>query len=383
MKYVIGIDASRCRSGGAYAHVIGILENLNVLKYGIKEIHIWSHKKLLDFLPEEPWITKHSLKLLNGSLAGEVYWQARKLSSELEDKGCDLLLTLDASSLCRFKLQIVLSQDLLSYEPGVMQKYSWGRERIRLLLILWLQNAAFKRATGVIFLTNYASKVIQKNCGPLSNFKVVPHGVGTNFLKVNQERHWPMGDNPINCIYVSNTALYKNQWHVVRAIELIRDEGVNVSLTLVGGGSGKAQKMLEERIRKSDPAGQFVKQLEFLPHSEIPKQIVQADIFVFASGCEAFGITLLEAMATGIPIACSNKSCLPELLDGAGTFFDPENPYEIACAIRQIIENKQLREGHSAQAMVNAVQYSWQRCSDETFSYIKEVINQFNNDKIN
>jgi len=74
----IGIDASRFRSGGAYAHIKGILSNLDASKYGIKEIHIWSYRKLLDMLLDEPWLIKHSPKLLNGSVIGRVYWQATK-----------------------------------------------------------------------------------------------------------------------------------------------------------------------------------------------------------------------------------------------------------------------------------------------------------------
>jgi glycosyltransferase involved in cell wall biosynthesis len=154
----------------------------------------------------------------------------------------------------------------------------------------------------------------------------------------------------------------------------LRNEGFNITLTLVGGGSGKAQKKLNEQILKSDPTGKFVTQLDFVPHYSLPNHLAQADVFVFASGCEAFGITLLEAMASGLPIACSNKSSLPELLVGAGTLFDPENPSEIARAIRQLIEDQQLRECVAAKARQNAEKYSWQRCSNETFSFVMESL---------
>jgi len=65
--------------------------------------------------------------------------------------------------------------------------------------------------------------------------------------------------------------------------------------------------------------------------------MMQADLFVFASSCETFGISLLEAMAVGLPIACSNKSSLPETLQDGGEYFDPEDDQSIASAVKRLI----------------------------------------------
>jgi len=172
---VIGVDASRNRSGGAREHLIGILANLDPAVQGIAQVHVWSYQALLVALPNHPWLIKHTLPALEGSLLSQLWWQAFNLSSELKKYGCHILFTSDASSLCRFSPSVVLSQDLLSYEPGVMALFAWGRARIRLLVIRYLQNAAFRRASGVIFLTQYAANLIQSICGPLGNSKVIPH----------------------------------------------------------------------------------------------------------------------------------------------------------------------------------------------------------------
>lgn len=378
---ILGIDASRCRSGGTYAHIKGVLNNLDVNKFGIKEVHIWSHPKLLNQLANETWLFKHSPKLLNGSLINQAYWQARKLRLELKQMSCNILLTLDASSLCRFQPQVVLSRDMLSYEPGILQKYKWGFERVRLLLILWLQNAAFRRADGVVFLTKYAATVIQQSCGKLQNIEIIPHGVDEIFKNIRRSKKLSDANQLINCLYISNADLYKNQWHVVHAIELLRNEGLNINLTLVGGGKGRAQKILEEQILKSDPYRKFVKVLDFVPQSEIPIYLNEADIFIFASSCENMPNTLIEAMAAGLPIACSNRGPMPEILNQGGVLFDPENPTQIASAVRELIENKSVRDIVVQKATVNASQYSWQRCSNETFSYVVRVMKKYKNDK--
>lgn len=370
----VGIDASRCRSGGARAHLLGILSGATPAAHGIERVHLWSFPDLLDAIPDYPWLVKHSPPALEGRLWRQLHWQALRLTDELKQADCDILFTADASTLCRFKPQVVLSQDMLSYEPGVMRLFGWGKARLRLLVILWLQNMAFRHADGVIFLTHYAGGVIQKSCGTLPRVAYIPHGVGTSFQQTERQVKWPEpGDRPIRCLYISNAAMYKHQWVVVRAVEMLRRQGIDTTLRLVGGGSGKAQDMVTRQVALSDPNRVFVTQSEFVSQVELPSHLASADIFVFASSCEAFGITLLEAMAVGLPIACSDRSCLPELLENAGVYFCPEDHVSIAAAIRRLIDDPLLREDSANKAKRLSQLYSWSRCADETWAFIAET----------
>ena len=155
---------------------------------------------------------------------------------------------------------------------------------------------------------------------------------------------------------------------------MLRNQGIDIILTRVGGGSGKAQQTLEVQIAASDPGGVFVKQREFVPHAELLGYLSQADIFVFASSAEAFGITLLEGMAAGLPIVCSDRSCLPELLEDAGIYFDPEDHVSIADAIRKLIDDPLLREDLASKAKRLAQKYSWSRCAHQTWAFIAETV---------
>ena len=98
-----------------------------------------------------------------------------------------------------------------------------------------------------------------------------------------------------------------------------------------------------------------------------------------------FGITLLEGMAAGMTIACSNKSSLPELIEDGGLFFDPTNPKSISTALEKLINNDNLRLELSLKARKISNKYSWKRCSKETFSFIFKCYHDFqktNNEKL-
>lgn len=371
MSIVLGIDASRNRSGGAKAHLIGILTECDPKKHDIAEIHVWAFKSLLEKLPNHPWLIKHNPRELEQSLFKQLLWQATSLAHEARLAGCNILFTTDASTLCFFKPMVVLSQDMLSYEPGVMRYFGYGLSRLRLLVILVLQNLAFRRAEGVIFLTEYAAKVIQKSCGVLTNFICIPHGVDSMF-KLDRAVT-SLSDNkkpPTRCVYVSNTEMYKHQWVVVKAISMLRKQGYDLTCTLVGGGTGTAQKLLQEILAKEDPNGTFINQYDFLPHQRLPNLLKEMDLFVFASSCENMPVTLIEGMSLGLPIACSNRGPMPEVLVDGGVYFDPEDQYAIAEAIEKIIKSPSLSTSIANRAHSLSKQYNWKRCSDETLAFI-------------
>lgn len=374
MGLVIGIDASRNRSGGAKAHLIGILSECDPGKHGILTIHVWAFGSLLDELPDYPWLIKHNPVELEQSLFKQLLWQAAALSREVKLAGCDILFTTDASTLCVFKPMVVLSQDMLSYEPGVMRYFGYGLSRLRLLAILAIQNLAFRRADGVIFLTRYAATVIQKSCGALRNVICIPHGVDAAFKRSHLASSWPdTKARAIRCVYISSAEMYKHQWVVVEAISLLRKRGYNLTCTLVGGGKGPAQKLLQNMVAKADPEGLFINQRDFLPHANLPELLKEMDLFVFASSCENMPVTLIEGMTAGLPIACSNRGPMPEVLVDGGVYFDPEDAIAIAEAIEQIIKSPALRLKIAERAKDLSQQYNWKRCSDETLAFVAKT----------
>ena len=371
---VIGIDASRNRSGGAIAHLVGILSEGNPLSFGISEVHLWSYKSLLDAIPDQPWLIKHNPPALERSIFTQLWWQRFGFPVEVELTGCNIVLNTDAGTISAVQPAVTMSRDMLSYEPGVIELFGFSKARLRLILLRYMQNRSLRAADGVIFLTQYAAKIIQQSCGTLRSIAYIPHGVGSAFKQAQQVSVWPkVGERPIRCLYVSNAELYKYQWVVIKAISLLRKRGHNLTLSLVGGGKGPAQKLMQDAIAVLDPSGEFVEQLAFLPQQELPNHLAHADLFVFASSCENMPNTLVEAMAVGMPIACSNRGPMPEVLGDGGVYFDPKDADSITEAIEQIIQSSALRLAIAQRAELLSQQYNWKRCADETWAFVADT----------
>jgi glycosyltransferase involved in cell wall biosynthesis len=370
----IAIDASRNHSGGAKAHLLGILRDCDPRQHGVSVVHVWSYDALLNELPDAPWLVKHSPTQLKQSLLHQLWWQYRTLPSEIFKSGCNILLSTDAGTVCRFTPSVVMSRDMLSFESKEMQRYPLiSFARLRLFLLKHMQVRSLRQASGALFLTHYASEVIQRFTGQLNCIRVIPHGIGENFRRQALVGRQGDPDKDIKCLYVSNTDMYKHQWHVVSAIAYLRKAGYPVRLKLVGGGSGPARALLNKAVEQEDPNGCFVDILDSVAHDEIPMYLAKADLFIFASSCENMPNTLVEAMASGLPIACSDRGPMPEILQNAGVYFDPEVPDSIARAIEKLIVNELFRSTVSKKANILAEQYSWSRCAKETFSFLAQV----------
>lgn len=372
--FIVGVDASRLRSGGGRAHIIHLLANSRPHISGIAELQLWADDGLLAEISDRPWLVKNRPVQLKGSLINELWWQYSSLAEEAMQAGCDVMFSPNGATICRFKPQVVMSQNLLPFEPHVSAIYRRFRYRFALSINRMLQTKALRSAAGTIFLSEYAGKVIQCQMGRLANAVYIPHGVSDQFGRVRR-RPWPTSaERPIRCIYVTKAVPYNNLTSVIEAIAILRAEGLNVVFDWIGDG-GQSLQTVEAAIRRVNPEGSYVRAIGPVKNADLPAYLAEADIFIFASSCESMPITLLEGMAAGLPIACSNRGPMPEVAGRAAIYFNPEVPQEIANAINLIISNRSLRERltHTASAIIP--KYNWEECAKKTWDFVASVVN--------
>ncbi len=106
----------------------------------------------------------------------------------------------------------------------------------------------------------------------------------------------------------------------------------------------------------------------YIDDDDLPALYNLADIFIYPSSYEGFGLPPLEAMACGTPVITSNNSSLPEVTGDAALFVDPQNIEEMASAMHDVLSNRTLSAKMSRQGLIQAAKFSWENTARETLA---------------
>jgi glycosyltransferase involved in cell wall biosynthesis len=373
----LGIDASNIRSGGGLTHLVQLLAAADPCAHGFESVVVWASRATLARLEERPWLCKRNEPALEHRYPVRVWWQWMRLSRLVRAERCDLLFVPGGAFVTAFRPVVAMSQNLLPFEWRELWRYGGSLTTLRLLLLRRSLTRSFRSASGTIFLTRYAQNAVRAVTGSLSGASdVIPHGLDASFFQ-RERTHRPLeqcsASDPLRILYVSIVDLYKHQWHVAEAAAQLRSEGLPVSLTLVGPAYRPALRRLRKTMARLDPRGEFIRYTGFVEHRELPARYAAAEVCVFASSCENLPNILLEGMAAALPIACSSRGAMPEVLGDTGVYFDPEDPASIARALRELSASAQLRRQRAHAALGRAGQFSWARCARETFEFLARV----------
>jgi glycosyltransferase involved in cell wall biosynthesis len=125
-----------------------------------------------------------------------------------------------------------------------------------------------------------------------------------------------------------------------------------------------AQLNLTDRVRFSGP----------VQDGDLPALYGGAELFVFPSEYEGFGLPVLEAMACGTPVVCSNRSSLPEVAGDAALLCDPQDVEELARAIEQALTDRAVRAVLQQRGLVRAAQFSWDQTAQQTLHVYHSIL---------
>ena len=271
----------------------------------------------------------------------------------------------------RKALTVSTCHNLLLFDSKELENIKDKKEKHYFNIYKKNQERSFQKSDGVIFLSDHSRKVVCSQVPNIRQSTVIPHGLDTQFLF--RKRSYQFNDNRIKLLYVSPYYNYKHQIEVIKGVQLLRDTlQLDICLNLIGGGVSSYASELHSYVEK-ERIQEFIIVNDKLDYKDLLNEYATSDIFIFASSCETFGITILEAMGARLPIACSNRTGLSEILKDAGEYFDPEDPKRIAKALNKLIMDINLREILTEKAYRYALQYTWERCASKTFNYIKQI----------
>jgi glycosyltransferase involved in cell wall biosynthesis len=201
-----------------------------------------------------------------------------------------------------------------------------------------------------------------------NRFTVVHHGVSEVFspLENNDKR-----ENFL--LAVSDLYVQKNFKNLISALARLKVDHPGLILKIAGR---PIDDDYFQDLKKAVSENNLDGDIQFLggvTPGELVKLYQRCGVFVFSSTVETFGNPLVEAMACGAPIACSNTAAMPEVVGDAAEFFDPGNVENMAVVISRLLEDEDLRQDLSQKALKRAKAFSWQKTADKTLAVIKEA----------
>ena len=173
-------------------------------------------------------------------------------------------------------------------------------------------------------------------------------------------------------LYPANMWPHKNHIKLIKGFAIAKKKQ-ETQLKLVFTGAQEREtpqivKTIEECGLRDE-----IKYLGYIPQEQMKYVFKCATMLAFPSLFEGFGIPLVEAMASGLPIICSKSSCIPEIVGDSAILFDGEDPEDIANAILMANNDLQLRQKLIQKGIDRRKLFSWRKCAKETVKYIRET----------
>ena len=182
-------------------------------------------------------------------------------------------------------------------------------------------------------------------------------------------------------LYIGTLEPKKNITRLIEAFcRLKKDRGIDHKLVIAGKRAWKDSEIFD-KIRRSGCESNIVF-TGYVPQGELPTLINGADVFVFPSLHEGFGMPPLEAMACGTPVIVSNTSSLPEVVGDAAVTIDPYSTDAIADAIYRVSSDKDLRAQMRAKGLERARLFSWEKTARQTLQVLEDTLDGYRHKRI-
>jgi len=244
-------------------------------------------------------------------------------------------------------------------------------------LACWLKA---KNTAAIVANSEYTKKILIHVMGiSASKIKIIYEALDHNRFFPSSHDVSPIRKESFKTPYILNISEnrpYKRQMELVRAFAQISQRvsaARPYSLVIIGRNwMGYRDSLV--RSAKESGIGDKVIFLDYLPNEKLPSLYRNADLFVYLSELESFGIPPLEAMASGVPVIVSDKSAVAEISGGGGWAVDPDDQKSIIQAMETLLTNPIRREEAIQRGLRWAQRYHWRKNAEETVQLFHDLV---------
>jgi glycosyltransferase involved in cell wall biosynthesis len=302
---------------------------------------------------------------------GKLVWDQLVVPFRAAREGVDILLhpKLAVPLLSNCKTVMVLH----GTERFVYPQFSY---RSDILYFKTIYPFYLRRATAIISVSENARKDVLRflNIDP-DKVRTIHLAPGAHFKKVDDESFLRSVREKygLPARFLLNVGLIypgKNIPNLLKALRLLRKD-VDVKLVIVGTG----RRMFREDLELIDDLElqDHVLLPGYIPHEDLVAVYNLADVLVFPSIYEGFGLPPLEAMACGTPVVCSNTGSLPEVVGDAALLIDPYDISSLAEAMRCALLDSGLRKNLVGKGFQNVKRFSWEKTARQTLDLFESL----------
>lgn len=245
--------------------------------------------------------------------------------------------------------------------------------------------SGIRKADLIVAVSEYTKRAITQYFDiSESRIRVIPNGVSSSYTVLPDFRNTigyqqltrELGITPPGPVILSVGSEHprKNLDTALATIALLKKTYPTVLFIKVGNpGIASGRTALLERIDQLNIRDN-VKILGNVPSERLNELYNSADVFLFPSLLEGFGMPSLEAMAAGCPVVCSNATSIPEVVGGAALLHEATNAQAFAHSIQQVITDSELRSSLRAKGQARAAQFSWDTAARDMMQVYKQLL---------
>ena len=375
------INAVSLKVGGSATVLVQLLDNMSSLRKDVLW-HIAVDRTVAPKLPSRSNIQVHVFDLANRSIFALGAWYQRTLPNLLKETGANVLFSqtnyLPVGRLPCPTLLFVQHAGHFNqlFEDQFLARSSFASRQAWTLKKSWVRSS-LKAATRITVQTQTLADAIAAEFPSLAEtITVIPHSHGLTAARVGP-KCFPTRQ-PIRIGYVSNEGVQKNFETLLRGVANVRRHynhpNVRLILTLPKDPPSAQFRGLSSLIEALDLHDVIENAGTLKDTSELQDIYASLDLFVFPSLCESFGLPMVEAMASGLPLLVADTPENLEVTGGAALSFGRMDDEDLARQLDKVMANAALYESCAAASIKRAQDFSWRSAAEKTIETLEQML---------
>jgi glycosyltransferase involved in cell wall biosynthesis len=232
-----------------------------------------------------------------------------------------------------------------------------------------------RAADRVVAVSEWTRENVVARCGfPYERTLVIYNGIDHGIYRPEDGGKGAPPQGPAYILYVGSEVPRKNMPALLRVLRELRPEGIRLKKAGLPGGPEDRRATLQEAGRLG--VGDSLDLLGLVSEEELATLYRGALALVMPSLYEGFGLPLIEAMACGCPVVCSDLPVLREVAGDAAQFFPAQDHRAMAEAVRRLAEDEALRSHGVEAGLKRAGGFSWERCATQYLDLYREMADE-------